>query len=165
MAFCFETNELLQVVGGEGGIRTHGNIATTPDFESGTFDHSATSPQCRASNYSDKFFGFLKTPEKNSIALLASVEKLACKTLHQPLASKHQSAFEHTDLRPEQLQKVQQRLTNARLDAMWKKPPLALVLTYRLRRAQCATGFPSGPCYGLHPLIQKPSASQPPSIW
>ena len=44
MAFCFETNELLQVVGGEGGIRTHGSIATTPDFESGTFDHSATSP-------------------------------------------------------------------------------------------------------------------------
>ena len=32
------------VLGGEGGIRTHGSIATTPDFESGTFDHSATSP-------------------------------------------------------------------------------------------------------------------------
>jgi hypothetical protein len=30
--------------GGEGGIRTHGDVATTPDFESGTFDHSATSP-------------------------------------------------------------------------------------------------------------------------
>ena len=28
----------------EGGIRTHGSVATTPDFESGTFDHSATSP-------------------------------------------------------------------------------------------------------------------------
>ena len=34
--------------GGEGGIRTHGDIATTPDFESGTFDHSATSPVCRS---------------------------------------------------------------------------------------------------------------------
>ena len=34
--------------GGEGGIRTHGDIATTPDFESGTFDHSATSPMCRS---------------------------------------------------------------------------------------------------------------------
>ena len=30
--------------GGEGGIRTHGRLAPTPDFESGTFDHSATSP-------------------------------------------------------------------------------------------------------------------------
>jgi hypothetical protein len=31
--------------GGEGGIRTLGNVAATPDFESGTFDHSATSPE------------------------------------------------------------------------------------------------------------------------
>ncbi len=31
--------------GGEGGIRTLGSVATTPDFESGTFDHSATSPE------------------------------------------------------------------------------------------------------------------------
>ena len=30
--------------GGEGGIRTLGRLAPTPDFESGTFDHSATSP-------------------------------------------------------------------------------------------------------------------------
>ncbi len=30
--------------GGEGGIRTHGRFDPTPDFESGTFDHSATSP-------------------------------------------------------------------------------------------------------------------------
>ena len=30
--------------GGRGGIRTHGTIARTPDFESGTFDHSATLP-------------------------------------------------------------------------------------------------------------------------
>ena len=30
--------------GGEGGIRTHGSVNATPDFESGTFDHSATSP-------------------------------------------------------------------------------------------------------------------------
>ena len=36
------------LTGGEGGIRTHGDIATTPDFESGTFDHSATSPMCRS---------------------------------------------------------------------------------------------------------------------
>ncbi len=36
-AFCFS--------GGEGGIRTHGTLTRTPDFESGTFDHSATSPK------------------------------------------------------------------------------------------------------------------------
>ena len=30
--------------GGEGGIRTHGTVSGTPDFESGTIDHSATSP-------------------------------------------------------------------------------------------------------------------------
>jgi hypothetical protein len=31
--------------GGEGGIRTLGTLTGTPDFESGTIDHSATSPQ------------------------------------------------------------------------------------------------------------------------
>ena len=36
-AFCFS--------GGEGGIRTLGTLTRTPDFESGTFDHSATSPK------------------------------------------------------------------------------------------------------------------------
>ena len=30
--------------GGESGIRTHGRFDPTPDFESGTFDHSAISP-------------------------------------------------------------------------------------------------------------------------
>jgi hypothetical protein len=30
--------------GGRGGIRTHGSLATTPDFESGAFNHSATLP-------------------------------------------------------------------------------------------------------------------------
>jgi hypothetical protein len=37
--------ELFSFTGGEGGIRTHGTLARTPDFESGTFDHSATSPK------------------------------------------------------------------------------------------------------------------------
>ena len=32
------------IAGGQGGIRTHGGFAPTPDFESGTFDHSATCP-------------------------------------------------------------------------------------------------------------------------
>jgi hypothetical protein len=41
----FEPHETPWLVcGGEGGIRTHGRLAPTPDFESGTFDHSATSP-------------------------------------------------------------------------------------------------------------------------
>src|SRR6266568_7113086 len=30
--------------GGRGGIRTHGGVAATPDFESGAFNHSATLP-------------------------------------------------------------------------------------------------------------------------
>ena len=30
--------------GGRGGIRTHGTVARTPDFESGAFNHSATLP-------------------------------------------------------------------------------------------------------------------------
>lgn len=33
----------------EGGIRTHGRFEPTPDYESGTFDHSATSPSKRHS--------------------------------------------------------------------------------------------------------------------
>jgi hypothetical protein len=32
------------IFGGEGGIRTHGTRKRTPDFESGPFDHSGTSP-------------------------------------------------------------------------------------------------------------------------
>ena len=32
------------VVGGAGGIRTHDGLSTTPHFECGTFNHSATSP-------------------------------------------------------------------------------------------------------------------------
>jgi len=43
--------------GGEGGIRTHGDVATTPDFESGTFDHSATSPALNfAAGHCRKFY-------------------------------------------------------------------------------------------------------------
>ena len=46
-AFALEVAQgLKQLLGGEGGIRTHGGFAPTPDFESGTFDHSATSPGC-----------------------------------------------------------------------------------------------------------------------
>ena len=44
--FKTKKNPLKGASGGEGGIRTHGGFAPTPDFESGTFDHSATSPVC-----------------------------------------------------------------------------------------------------------------------
>ena len=37
---------VLLIIGGRGGIRTHGTVARTPDFESGAFNHSATLPAC-----------------------------------------------------------------------------------------------------------------------
>jgi hypothetical protein len=42
--FISETNMLVDFHGGEGGIRTLDTVARMPDFESGAFDHSATSP-------------------------------------------------------------------------------------------------------------------------
>ena len=36
--------------GGEGGIRTPGTLASTPHFECGAIDHSATSPEAVAPN-------------------------------------------------------------------------------------------------------------------
>jgi hypothetical protein len=39
---CFQS--IMSGIGGEGGIRTHGTGDRTPDFESGPFDHSGTSP-------------------------------------------------------------------------------------------------------------------------
>ena len=39
--------EFTGKVGGRGGIRTHGRVAPTPDFESGAFNHSATLPTAR----------------------------------------------------------------------------------------------------------------------
>jgi hypothetical protein len=35
---------IIRKTGGRGGIRTHGRVAPTPDFESGAFNHSATLP-------------------------------------------------------------------------------------------------------------------------
>jgi hypothetical protein len=64
-SFC-KGFELL-ISGGEGGIRTLGTLARTPDFESGTFDHSATSPdsvvhtillQCEVKEYISIFCNF-----------------------------------------------------------------------------------------------------------
>ncbi len=33
--------------GGQGGIRTHGDLAASPHFECGALDHYATCPQCQ----------------------------------------------------------------------------------------------------------------------
>ena len=38
---------LKKVFGGEGGIRTHGTLARTPVFKTGTFNHSVTSPEAQ----------------------------------------------------------------------------------------------------------------------
>ncbi len=42
-------NSRVHLFGGEGGIRTLGRLAPTPDFESGTFNRSATSPETASS--------------------------------------------------------------------------------------------------------------------
>jgi integrase len=39
-----ETHKTIVNIGGRGGIRTHGRVTPTPDFESGAFSHSATLP-------------------------------------------------------------------------------------------------------------------------
>src|SRR2546426_12280918 len=39
-----QSQSVLTKAGGRGGIRTHGSVAATPDFESGAFNHSATLP-------------------------------------------------------------------------------------------------------------------------
>ena len=52
----FLKQQAFVFIGGEGGIRTHGRVAPTPDFESGTFDHSATSPaSCRGEILAEAF--------------------------------------------------------------------------------------------------------------
>ena len=62
-ARCYGLNSYRALIhGGEGGIRTHGSIAATPDFESGTFDHSATSPRLEANIIA----GNLRRPGRNA---------------------------------------------------------------------------------------------------
>ena len=39
--------QLIKYYGGEGGIRTHGTLARTPVFKTGTFGHSVTSPDAQ----------------------------------------------------------------------------------------------------------------------
>jgi hypothetical protein len=43
--YFWGTHKTLVNIGGRGGIRTHGSLATTSDFESGAFNHSATLPE------------------------------------------------------------------------------------------------------------------------
>ena len=42
--FYYLINHLVEKIGGEGGIRTHGTLSRTPVFKTGAFDHSATPP-------------------------------------------------------------------------------------------------------------------------
>ena len=42
--YSVETHKTIVKYGGRGGIRTHGSLATTSDFESDAFNHSATLP-------------------------------------------------------------------------------------------------------------------------
>jgi hypothetical protein len=35
---------IVRIIGGEGGIRTHGTVTRTTVFETVPFDHSGTSP-------------------------------------------------------------------------------------------------------------------------
>ncbi len=45
---CVSSRVTLRPGGGEGGIRTHGTLARTHDFQSCPFGHSGTSPGGRA---------------------------------------------------------------------------------------------------------------------
>src|ERR1035437_6733431 len=56
-------------VGGRGGIRTHGTVARTSDFESGAFNHSATLPHCI---YRPLRIGLDRTPPPNRTTLLTN---------------------------------------------------------------------------------------------
>ena len=47
---CFLIKMLDGLVGGEGGIRTHGTLARTPVFKTGTLNHSVTSPTAAEHN-------------------------------------------------------------------------------------------------------------------
>jgi membrane-bound lytic murein transglycosylase F len=79
------------MIGGEGGIRTHGELALTPDFESGTFDHSATSPAARivteTSSLLDEYFTLGQTPAMPITNTSGSRWKLAVLTLSLVLAA------------------------------------------------------------------------------
>ena len=77
--------------GGEGGIRTHGRLAPTPDFESGTFDHSATSPAARIVTESygllDENFTLGQTASMPTIKTMGSIGRLAALALTLAMAA------------------------------------------------------------------------------
>ena len=65
-----ETHKTIVNIGGRGGIRTHGSLATTSDFESDAFNHSATLPiafkQALAQYVSSgSYFGKVKTHDNS----------------------------------------------------------------------------------------------------
>ena len=57
------------ILGGEGGIRTHGTVSCTLLFESGAFDHSATSPYL-PNEFSTEYLNFQKKIHNQMIQLL-----------------------------------------------------------------------------------------------
>jgi hypothetical protein len=65
----------MPYIGGRGGIRTHGSIAATPDFESGTFDHSATLPKCHVFIYQSRFAEVFTTSTSACYRILLPLNK------------------------------------------------------------------------------------------
>ena len=63
-----ETNG-IRVYGGEGGIRTRDTLADIPVFETGAFNHSATSPEANTRPFSG-----LSDPLANLLPILLSFE-------------------------------------------------------------------------------------------
>ena len=53
-------NALMPVIGGQGGIRTHGGVTPTPVFKTGAFNRSATCPLQKRANYI-RFKNFVKS--------------------------------------------------------------------------------------------------------
>ena len=50
---------MLSLYGGERGIQTPGTFNSTPDFESGTFDHSDISPELLYKAHQTYLFSFI----------------------------------------------------------------------------------------------------------
>jgi membrane-bound lytic murein transglycosylase F len=84
----------IVVSGGEGGIRTRDTLARMPDFESGTFNHSATSPRQVAHSSTSRRFALLdkarqllETSAMRFLAILITLLALGgCQKPAKPLA-------------------------------------------------------------------------------
>ena len=72
--------------GGEGGIRTHGSLATSPHFECGALVHYATSPGEKPSRTNPKYH--------NSIY---SAIKIACSSSANPTSKTGKTTYKQKD--------------------------------------------------------------------